>query len=152
MVSTLLLVATRRKQAAEKPDLIFATFAPPHLESYKRALPEFERKHGVKISLQLVTGRLMFDRSTVQIQSTVLPTLAPDPFVELNPADAAALGLQEGSKVAVQSAHGRLDLALRVSENTPEGSAFVPRGYNEAPVNRLQSDRDENVRVRVEKV
>jgi NADH-quinone oxidoreductase chain G len=102
--------------------------------------------------LQFVTGRLMFDRSTVQVQSTVLPTLAPDPFVELNPADAGALGLQEGSRVGVQSPHGRLELTLRVSDVTPEGCAFVPRGYNEAPVNRLQSDRDETVRVRVEKV
>jgi hypothetical protein len=52
----------------------------------------------------------------------------------------------------VQSPHGRLELTLRVSDVTPEGCAFVPRGYNEAPVNRLQSDRDETVRVRVEKV
>ena len=80
VVSTLLLVATRRKQAAEKPDLIFATFAPPHLESYKRALPEFERKHGVKISLQLVTGRALETR----LQNAMLAgTDVPD-MVELN--------------------------------------------------------------------
>jgi predicted molibdopterin-dependent oxidoreductase YjgC len=103
----------------------------------------------LELTLRLITGRLMFDRSTVQVQSTVLPTLAPDPFVELNPADAKRLSLEAGSMVTVRSPHGSLDLRLRVSDDTPAGAAFIPRGYNQAPVNRLLSDRDESVRVSI---
>jgi predicted molibdopterin-dependent oxidoreductase YjgC len=101
--------------------------------------------------LILITGRVLFDRSSVQVHSTVLPTIAPDPFVELNPVDARSLGLEDGAPVLVQSPHGRLELTLRVSEDTPAGCAFVPRGYNKAPVNRLLSESDEAVRVTVEK-
>lgn len=97
--------------------------------------------------LRLITGRLLFDRSSVQVRSTVLPTLAPDPFVELNPADADELGLEAGAIVRVASAHGRLELVLRVSDDTPPGCAFVPQGYNKAPVNRLLAEQDEAVRV-----
>jgi NADH-quinone oxidoreductase subunit G len=100
--------------------------------------------------LRLITGRLMFDRGTVQVRSTVLPTLAPDPFVELNPVDARALGLEAGAPVLVQSPHGRLELTLRVSDDTPPGCAFVPRGYNKAPVNRLLADSEDAVLVTVE--
>jgi predicted molibdopterin-dependent oxidoreductase YjgC len=92
----------------------------------------------------------MFDRSSVQVRSTVLPTLAPDPFVELNPVDAAALALDPGTPVVVTSPYGRLELLLQVSEDTPAGCAYVPSGYNKAPVNRLLSDKDEAVRVTVE--
>jgi NADH-quinone oxidoreductase chain G len=108
--------------------------------------------HASEARLQLITGRLMFDRSTVQVRSTVLPTLAPDQFVELNPADADALGLEEGASVVVTSPHGRLELRLRVSDDTPAGCAFVPLGYNKAPVNRLLSDRGEPVHVSVSRL
>ncbi len=62
LASTLVLVATRREKAAEKPDLIFATFAQQHLGAYKKATPAFERQHNVKISLQLVTLRALETR------------------------------------------------------------------------------------------
>jgi arabinosaccharide transport system substrate-binding protein len=52
--STLLVALTRKEQAERRPDLIMAIFAAPHLESYKRLVPAFEKKHGVKVSLQLV--------------------------------------------------------------------------------------------------
>lgn len=54
LVSTVLVVFTRKAKSEERPDLIFAIFAAPHLESYKRMVPAFERKHGVDVSLQLV--------------------------------------------------------------------------------------------------
>jgi arabinosaccharide transport system substrate-binding protein len=54
LASTLLVVATQKRKIEERPDLIMAIFAAPHLESYKRLTPAFEKKHGVKVSLQLV--------------------------------------------------------------------------------------------------
>lgn len=80
VVSTLLLVVTRREQAAEKPDLIFVTFAPPHLEAYRRAAPAFERKHNVKVSIQLVTDRALETR----LQNAMLAGADVPDMVELN--------------------------------------------------------------------
>jgi predicted molibdopterin-dependent oxidoreductase YjgC len=84
--------------------------------------------------LRLFGGKLMFDRSTLQRESVVLPGLAPDPFVELHPAEAARLSLVDGTNAVVETAHGRVELTVRVSEDTPEGAAFVPSGYVDPPV------------------
>jgi predicted molibdopterin-dependent oxidoreductase YjgC len=90
-----------------------------------------------KFPLRLYTGRLMFDHSTMAGFSTVLPTLAPDPFVEIHPKDAAAHGIAQGDTVVVESAQGQLEVEARLTSGTPEGCVFVPSGYNEAPVNSL---------------
>lgn len=102
--------------------------------------------------LRLFTGRLMFDRSTIQGRSTVLPGLAPDPFVELNPADAVKLGVADGDAVVVGTAQGELGLVARVTTNVPSGSAFVPSGYNEAPVTALWNEALDVVPCRITRV
>ncbi len=79
LVSTLLLVATQRRETKRRPDLIFATFAPPHLEAYKKALPAFEREHGVSVSLQLVTQRALETR----LQNAMLAGSEVPDMVEL---------------------------------------------------------------------
>ena len=99
--------------------------------------------------MRLFTGGMLFDRSTIQRESTVLPGLCADPFVEINPADAERLGGVDGQRVAVQTPHGSLNLNLRVSEDTPAGSAFVPSGYNEAPVTVLFGEGAEVVGCRI---
>jgi predicted molibdopterin-dependent oxidoreductase YjgC len=87
--------------------------------------------------LRLYTGRLMFDHSTMAGFSTVLPTLAPEPFAELHPTDAAAHGIAGGDVVVVESARGELELEAKLNARAPQGCVFVPSGYNEAPVNTL---------------
>jgi formate dehydrogenase alpha subunit len=87
--------------------------------------------------LRLYTGRIMFDRGTMAGFSTVLPTLAPEPFVEIHPEDARAHGIAAGDVLVVESSRGQLELEARVTAGTPTGSVFVPSGYNEAPVNTL---------------
>jgi anaerobic selenocysteine-containing dehydrogenase len=69
--------------------------------------------------------------------STVLPTLAPEPFVEIHPEDARAHGIAAGDRIVVESPRGQLDLEAKVTAGTPAGNVFVPSGYNEAPVNTL---------------
>ncbi len=81
--------------------------------------------------MRLFSGRLMFDRSTIQRESKVLPQLAPDPFVEISPADARRLNVADGERVALYTPYGKLELPARVSDDTPTGSVFVPAGYNE---------------------
>ncbi|MCC2670232.1 MAG: formate dehydrogenase, selenocysteine-containing, partial [Armatimonadetes bacterium] len=101
---------------------------------------------------RLFTGHLMFDRSTIQSRSTVLPGLAPDPFAEINPADAVKLGVGEGDLVSVATTRGTLDLRARVTTDVPSGSVFVPAGYNETPVSALWTEGASVVSCRVSRV
>jgi assimilatory nitrate reductase catalytic subunit len=49
-----------------------------------------------------------------------------EPFVELNPADAAALALEQGMLARVETEHGAALLRVMLSEGQQPGSAFVP--------------------------
>ncbi len=78
LVSTLLLAVTRR--APERhPDLVLTTFTSLHSEAYQKAIPEFERAHGVHVSIQLVHQQGL----TSRLQNALLAgTEVPD-MVEL---------------------------------------------------------------------
>lgn len=62
------LAVLSRQGSQEQPDLVFALFAKNHHEAYKSVVPEFERKHGVKIQMQLVPARGLQSR----LQSALL--------------------------------------------------------------------------------
>jgi arabinosaccharide transport system substrate-binding protein len=79
LASSLLLFATRKQAAAERPDLTLTTFVVPHVPAYKRVLPEFERRHGVKVSIQLVDARALETR----LQNSMLAGTAVPDLVEI---------------------------------------------------------------------
>jgi len=78
LVSTLLLVVTR-KPAASKPDITFTTFTPVHAAAYKQLVPEFEREHGVRVTIQLVHQQGL----TSRLQNALLAGTAVPDMVEL---------------------------------------------------------------------
>jgi anaerobic selenocysteine-containing dehydrogenase len=51
------------------------------------------------------------------------------PFIEINPEDAAARGIESGAEVEVSSARGSFRLRAVVTENTPRGVAIAPKGH-----------------------
>jgi arabinosaccharide transport system substrate-binding protein len=53
------IVATKRPDRA---DLILVTLSPAHYETYKKAIPEFERQRGIKVQLQFASSRSMQSR------------------------------------------------------------------------------------------
>jgi|SaaInlStandDraft_1057018.scaffolds.fasta_scaffold06608_5 arabinosaccharide transport system substrate-binding protein len=63
----------------ERPDLVMAIFAPNHEEAYREVLGEFEREHGVKVQLQLVSQRALQSR----LQSSLLTGADVPDLVEL---------------------------------------------------------------------
>ena len=87
--------------------------------------------------LALVTGRLLYDGSIRLGQSEIMRQFVPEPFVEINPADADALGIANGATVTVASSKGELKLAARVTEDIRPGCVFVPRNFAEVPVSAL---------------
>jgi anaerobic selenocysteine-containing dehydrogenase len=87
--------------------------------------------------LALVTGRLLYDRGFPFIKSKIMCQLVPEPFVQINPADAKALGIADQDAVTVSSARGSLELKARVSDDIRPGCVFVPLRLSEMPVAAL---------------
>jgi arabinosaccharide transport system substrate-binding protein len=75
--TTLAVLATQRWGKEGEPDLTLATFAANHMTAYQERVPAFERKHGVKISLQLVQRRALQTRlQNAMLAGTAVPDLA----------------------------------------------------------------------------
>jgi len=75
LISGLLLawVSARPKARA---DLVLVTFTRPHQEAYQRALPEFERRHGVRVEVQLAHwGSLQSRLQNAMLAETDVPDL-----------------------------------------------------------------------------
>ncbi|HUR18207.1 MAG TPA: nitrate reductase [Acidimicrobiales bacterium] len=71
----------------------------------------------------------------------VLEHLAPEAWVEVNPVDAARLGVGSGDHVRLASRRGVVEgLLVRVTGIVREGEVFVPFHYDERCVNRLTVD------------
>jgi len=90
----------------------------------------------------LTTGRELFHyhTGTMTRRSKGLDKVAPEPFVELNPADAGVLGVSDGEKLTVSSRRGAIKLKARVSNIVPPNVVFIPFHYKEAAANLLTSD------------
>ena len=61
-VSSSLLLAITRSERPPRPDLAMLTFTEAHYGAYAKVLPEFERKHNVKVQLQLTDWRALQSR------------------------------------------------------------------------------------------
>lgn len=78
VVSALAVVATRAKPSSPA-DLVVAVFAPSHLAAYEKALPAFERAHGVRVELQLNDWHALENR----LQNAMLSDSEVPDMVEL---------------------------------------------------------------------
>ncbi|HET7488476.1 MAG TPA: nitrate reductase [Acidimicrobiales bacterium] len=71
----------------------------------------------------------------------VLNRLAPEAWVEVNPADADRIGLRPGDRARLASRRGVVeDLLVRVTSTVREGEVFVPFHYEDRCANRLTVD------------
>lgn len=128
------------------PRLAFATptrranfFARPHLDA--RELPDDD------YPLVLNTGRLQHQWHTMTKTGLVdaLNRLNRGPFVEVHPADAAALDISNGQDVELTTRRGRAVLPAVVSDRVRQGTCFVPFHWNDdhgeyLAVNALTND------------
>ncbi len=70
----------------------------------------------------------------------ILNDLAPEAWVDINPADAARLEVNSGERVALSSLRGRIeDVMVRVTQTVAIGNVFVPFHFNEQLINTLTS-------------
>ncbi len=92
--------------------------------------------------LILTTGRVQYHyhTGTMTRRSPSLNMLAPEAVLEINPTDAAALGVSAGEIVALSSRRGRILIRTGITERVPKGVLFSTFHYQEAPINRLTND------------
>ncbi|GAA1620517.1 bifunctional nitrate reductase/sulfite reductase flavoprotein subunit alpha [Catellatospora bangladeshensis] len=95
----------------------------------------------------LNTGRVQHQWHTLTKTGKVakLNRLNPGPFVEVNPADAAHLGVADGDLVEVASRRGRAVLPATVTDRVTPGACFAPFHWNDlfgeyVSVNAVTSD------------
>jgi formate dehydrogenase major subunit len=62
-------------------------------------------------------------------RSPSLVAREPELFVEINPADAEALGIGEGDRVEVATSRGRTEAAARLRDRVNRGVVFMPFHY-----------------------
>jgi len=87
----------------------------------------------------LTTGRSLFHFHTGTMTRRVhlLDREIPRPAVDINPEDAAALGVRRGQRVLVESREHSLEIEVDVTGVVPKGTVFIPFHFNEAPANLL---------------
>ena len=87
----------------------------------------------------LITGRQLehWHTGSMTRRAEVLHALEPVPTASLHGSDLAALGLQPGDVLTVESRRGQIQLQARRDDGTPPGTVFIPFAYAEAAANRL---------------
>lgn len=105
------------------------------------ALPEVDRT-SADYPLTLNTGRIrdQWHTMTRTGKSTRLTAHIAEPFAELHPRDAQALGIESADLVELESPHGKVLLRALISERQARGSVFAPMHWNDQFASRARID------------
>ena len=88
--------------------------------------------------LILTTGRSTFHyHATLSRKVPGLNVLGGGEYVEINPADADELELEDGETIRVISKRGAVRTKAKVTDRTPPGVVFMTFHYHETPTNLL---------------
>ena len=90
----------------------------------------------------LTTGRILYHYHTGTMSRRVqsLDAVRPDGFVEVNPQDARALGIAEGTMCLVASRRGEVTARAVLTPRSRPGSVFMAFHFAEAAANLLTND------------
>ncbi|MGH2524056.1 MAG: molybdopterin oxidoreductase family protein, partial [Anaerolineales bacterium] len=82
--------------------------------------------------LTLVPVTRLYDRGTTFVRSLLMLPRIPHPYVELNAADAAQLGVQDGDTVNISMDGASQSVTARVDGRAPQGVALMPESLGPA--------------------
>jgi len=87
----------------------------------------------------LTTGRMLehYHTGTMTRKSDGINELVPTGFVELNPVDAARLGIADKAEITVETRRGKIKVPANVTDRVKPGVVFIPFHFWESPANRL---------------
>jgi predicted molibdopterin-dependent oxidoreductase YjgC len=90
----------------------------------------------------LSTGRTLYhyNSATMTMREKGMVQKQEDPFVEMNPEDAEALGIEDGDWVRLVSRRGELEARAAIGERVYPGLVWMALHFAEAKVNWLTHD------------
>jgi assimilatory nitrate reductase catalytic subunit len=89
---------------------------------------------GARYALSLNTGRIR-DQWHTMTRTALAPALcrhAPEPFVEIHPADAAAYGVVDGRLACIETAFGEAVAVAKLTDRQRRGGIFMPLHWTDA--------------------
>ncbi len=94
----------------------------------------------------LITGRRLYHyHATMTRKVDVLNILMNEEECQINPADAAALGINQADIIQVVSSHGEVKVRARVTDAVPPGVVHMAFHFIETPTNALISSAKETL-------
>lgn len=120
--------------------------ASPDLDQGQPSTPAFPGGGG---ELALLTYSELLGDETVVRGTPELLQMMPEPYVELNAADAGRLGLAAGQTVALSTGKGTVERVVRVNRRCPEGTCFTPDNSGRPRINAILDWNEPNPRVRL---
>jgi formate dehydrogenase alpha subunit len=100
----------------------------------------------------LITGPTLFHSGSLSTLSPGLSRLRAESYVEIHPADAGKLGLQDHQKVKVESKHGKITVKAVISGRVAPGVLFIPYHFGLNGGHQLTGQDLRITRVKVEKI
>ncbi len=97
--------------------------------------------------LMLTTGRILYhyNAQAMTARTQGLNEIAGSSFIEINTADAQALGIADGDKVRVSSRRASIESTARVSDKTKPGQTWMPFHFQDGNANWLTSPAVDNI-------
>lgn len=77
------------------------------------------------------------NRREVQHTNSTMAWTAPEPYLYVNPHDAAANHIEEGDAVSVVTPHGAVRTIARLDESMSRGTVAIPHGFSDPNVGDL---------------
>ena len=97
--------------------------------------------------LMLTTGRILYhyNAQAMTARTQGLNEIEDSSFIEVNTADAQALGIADGDKVCVSSRRASIESTARVSDKTKPGQTWMPFHFQDGNANWLTSPAVDNI-------
>jgi predicted molibdopterin-dependent oxidoreductase YjgC len=99
--------------------------------------PKLEVSDSYPSILMVGTTLYQFGSGSRSSRSARLAQFSPEPFLEVNGADARKLSITSGDKVRVISKVGEITARVRTTDTLPQGMVFMPLPSPQNPVNVL---------------
>lgn len=99
-----------------------------------------EGSESVDKGLQLLSGKMLFHFGTTTTYADGTLSVAPEGYVEINPADADAAGIVDGAKVKISASDATVTVAARVTDSVKPGLLFAPYHFAGSNVQALMPD------------
>ena len=99
--------------------------------------------------LQLVSGKILSHFGTTTTYADGCLAVAPAGYVEMNPVNAEACGVKDGSRIQLTSACGSTVAKVKFSSQVPAGVLFAPYHFADTAIQQLVPAGSNRVTVQV---